>query len=187
MNFQTRNTLALSLLSLTVVGVGACREQARSALVAPSPDLRPATASLLVERASERLPAGAMSEDRAGDSTFIVTLQLSSTTALARVGSVTASIDFDTTRIRFAGDASPLDDVVRAAHVDRGRVRMAAAAAAGIAPAALLRLRFVTRDTSALRLLTLQVSEMHLLDATDMRRVLTIAPPTVVTTGAQRR
>lgn len=111
------------------------------------------------------------------DSTYIVTLRLDSAATISRVGSVTAAIDFDTARVRFVGDASPADNALRAAHADRGRVRMAAASAQGLESTALMQLTFVTHDEAALASMKLDVSELHLLDATDLKRTLNVLPP----------
>lgn len=163
-NRRADSTLAYTCIAAVLV-LASCRESARVAMVSPVPEARPMTATLAIARAAT------------DDSSYTVTLRLDSAATISRVGSVTAAIDFDTTRVRFVGDASPGDNALRAAHVDRGRVRVAVASAQGLEATQLIQLTFVTHDESALTSMKLEVSELHLLDATDLKRTLNVLPP----------
>ena len=168
----TRTSFSIAASIATIFGLASCRESARVSMVSPAPDVRPMTATLAIARIADN------------DSTYTVTLRLDSAAAISRVGSVTAAIDFDSTRVRFAGDASPADNALRAAHVDRGRVRIAAASANGLAADALIQLTFVTHDAAALTAMRLDVSELHLLDATDLKRTLNVLPASGISPAA---
>ncbi len=159
-----RNSFLVAASIATMFALPSCRENARVSMVSPAPDVRPMTATLAIARIADN------------DSTYSVSLRLDSAATISRVGSVTAAIDFDSTRVRFVGDASPADNALRAAHVDRGRVRIAAASANGLDADALMRLTFVTHDAAALTAMRLSVSELHLLDATDLKRTLNVLP-----------
>ncbi len=100
--------------------------------------------------------------------------------AATRVASVTAAIFYDTTRLHFVQDASPTDGAMRASHARDGRVVMAAAHALGFEDDAVARVTFVARDSAAYETLRLQVSELHLLDASDVRPLVTLLPVEVV-------
>jgi len=158
--------------------LSACRDQAKRSMVAPIPDVRATSALLSIAPA-----AGVGVTSGANDFAYDVTVQLLSSSALTAVGSITASIDFDTARVRFVEENSPADAAMRAANVERGRLRIAASSATGIQPASLMRLRFIARDTAALRGMALGVSELHLLDASDLKPALVIAAPVLVQTA----
>jgi hypothetical protein len=68
---------------------------------------------------------------------------------------------------------------MRAVHAARGRVMIAAAHATGFTGDVFARVRFVARDASAGMSLTLQLSELHLSDATDLRDRTTVLPTAV--------
>lgn len=159
---------------MATLALPACRDNPRASVFSPTPEVRPMTATLAIERVAD------------SDSTFAVTVRLDSAATISRVGSVTATIDFDSTRVRFVSDASPADHALRAAHVDRGRLRMAAASASGLAADALIRLTFVTHDTTALTAMRLDVSELHLLDATDLKRTLNVRPASAISSTVSR-
>ena len=153
-------------LSAVVLLVTACRDGATSGAIAPAPTT-PQTARLVVEP-----PAPT-------DSVITVAVRVSRPTA-QRIGSMTAGIVYDSTRLRFAGDVSPADGALRAAHASRGRVMIAVAHASGFDDDVLARLRFVARDSVAFRSLGLQVTELHLLDASDVKGKLSVLPVEVV-------
>ena len=159
---------------VATLAFAACRDNPRTSVFSPTPEVRPMTATLAIERVADN------------DSTYAVTLRLDSAAAISRVGSVTASIDFDSTRVRFVSDASSADNALRAAHVDRGRLRIAAASANGLAADALIRLTFVTHDATALTAMRLDVSELHLLDATDLKRTLNVRPASAISPTVAR-
>ncbi len=160
---------ALALLG-TVLLFG-CHDFARSTVLTPGSAAAGNTAVLVIERTAD------------DDSTLAIVVRLTPTAAAARIGSVTASIDFDTTALRFVRDDSPSDHALHAAHVDRGRLRLATAAADGLDPNVIARLRFAIRSTSlvraALPALALQITEMHFIDAQDAKPSVTVLPVVV--------
>jgi hypothetical protein len=160
-----RSRAAAAVVAVSVVAV-ACRDGASSGAIAPTPTTQQ-TARLVVET------------PRSADSMITVALRISRPPA-QRVGSITASIVYDSTALRFAGDASPADGALRATHASRGRVMIAVAHTAGFDDDVLARVRFVVRDSIAYRSLGLLVSELHLLDATDVKAGLSILPVEVV-------
>lgn len=100
--------------------------------------------------------------------------------AASRVASLTASVFYDSTRLHFVQDVSPTDGALRAARAQHGRLQIAAAHALGFDGDAVARVTFRARDSAAYRTLRLQVSELHLLDASDARPHLTVLPVEVV-------
>jgi len=166
--YPRRSLRTAFLLTALCASASSCRENTRSSVLSPAAQRIPTTAALLVERV------------RGSDTIFAVTLQLTSDETMARIGSFSVTIDFDSTRLHFVTDSSPASDALRAAHPDRGRVRVAAASATGLAPELLARLLFTGRDTLALRALRLEVTELHQLDATDLRKSLVVqSSPTI--------
>jgi hypothetical protein len=153
-------------VSVLVAMAAACRDGANGGAIAPVPTTQ-RTARLVVE---PPLPA---------DSVITVALRVSQPTA-PRIGSMTAGVVYDSTVLRFVGDVPPADGALRAAHASRGRVMIAVAHAAGFENDVLTRIRFVARDAQAYRSLGLQVTELHLLDASDVKATLSILPVEVV-------
>ncbi len=98
----------------------------------------------------------------------------------AKAVSLTAAVTYDSTRLRFLGDASPSDGAMRAAHAARGRVTVAVAHATGFTGELFATLRFAARDADAYRTLSLQLTELHLYDGTDMHPRTTVLPTAVV-------
>ncbi len=149
-----------------LIVAAACRDGATSGAIAPTPTTQQ-TARLVVE------------PSHLADSVVTVAVRVSRPAA-QRIGSMTAGIVYDSTRLRFLGDASPADGALRAAHASRGRVMIAAAHVSGFEDDVLARIRFVARDTLAYRSLGLQVTELHLLDASDVKAKLSVLPVEVV-------
>ena len=154
-------TLVMMLTVLTV----ACRDR-EGAGVAPTP-------TVLRSAQLEVSPA------LAGDSVFAVSIRVTNPGAVA-IASMTASVDFDTTLVRYLSDVALGDGGLRAANAVRGRVVIAAAHATGFAEPVLARLMFVARDSSAARSLVLRISELHLTDAHDARAQLMMLPTVVL-------
>lgn len=155
----TIRALTCTALALLV----ACHEAARDRMLSPASGTDRTLASLVVQREAER------------DSTALVLVRLVAGSEVGTLGSVTASVAFDTLALRFLADASPAGNVLRAVRADEGRVRIAAAASAGL-DTVVARLRFRVIDPGGLRALDLQVSELHKLDAADARASLVVAP-----------
>jgi hypothetical protein len=149
-----------------VAMASACRDGATSGAIAPTPTTQQ-TARLMVE---PPIPS---------DSVITVAVRVSRPTA-QRIGSMTAGIVYDSTRLRFLGDVSPADGALRAAHASRGRVMIVAAHTSGFDDDVLTRIRFVARDSLAYRSLGLHVTELHLLDASDVKATLSVLPVEVV-------
>ncbi len=148
-----------------------CRDFTRDAVLTPRSLAAGSTAALVIER------------EAGDDSTLAVVLKVTPNATAARIGSVTASIDFDTTALHFLRDDSPTDHTIRAALADRGRVRLATASADGLDPNIIARLRFAIRSASrvraALPTLALQIIEMHSIDAVDAKPSVTVLPVVV--------
>jgi len=149
-----------------VLALAACRDTESAASIAPTPRL---------SRSAQLEVSPAL----AGDSVITVSLRVLNPGAVA-IASITASIDFDTTRVRYLSEVSLGDGALRAAHAERGRVVIAAAHATGFAEPILAQLRFVARDSAAIRSLQLRISELHSADAHDARTQLTISPTVVI-------
>ena len=160
----------LGVLVCTVPLVSACRDGARDTMLTPRPAIESSTAGLVVERL-------------AGDSTLTVLIRLSPALDAGPVGSITASVDYDTTALRFMNDATPSDGAFRAVHDDRGRVRVAVASVSGLPMGDVASLRFSVRTAKGLdaqlSALILQVVELHDLGARDMKPRLAVVPVSV--------
>ncbi len=163
-------TVRRTLLFATALLV-ACHDAQRDTMLTPRPSTELTTIGLTVDGAPS------------ADGTVMVAIRLSPATSLGVLGSMTASIDYDTTAMRFDRDVSVDDGALRAVHDDRGRVRVAVAAAAGLPPDVVARLRFSVRRPDELRTalssLALQVIELHQLDAHDAKAGVTVLPVTV--------
>ena len=147
----------------------ACRDTLGDSAISPLPSTPP-TAQLVI------MPAAP------GDSVLTVDVRVSGLTGSSdavKAVSMTAAVQYDTTRLRYLADASPSDGAMRAVHAARGRVMIAAAHATGFTGDVFARVRFVARDASAGLSLTLQLSELHLSDATDVRGRTTVLPTAV--------
>ncbi|MCC6242678.1 MAG: hypothetical protein IT353_07535 [Gemmatimonadaceae bacterium] len=154
-------------LALALCGaVSACVENEANRSVAPAP------ASQLSAQLTVTLPV-------ANDSMALATIHVVNPGAIA-LASLTAAIVYDTTRIRFVSEASPPDGALRAANASRGRVLVAAAHTTGFAAERVAVLRFVSRDSAALREMAMQITELHLTNAADVRGAVTVAATRVV-------
>lgn len=149
-----------------VLVLAACRDTEGAASIAPTAN----AARIAQLEVASALP---------GDSVITVSLVVANPGAVA-IASITASIDFDTTRVRYLSEVALSDGGLHAANAKRGRVVIAAAHPTGFGEPTLARLRFVARDSVAIRSLQLRVSELHLTDAHDARAQLTISPPAVI-------
>ena len=149
----------------------ACHDAQRDTMLTPRPSAELTTIGLAVDGAPS------------ADGTVTVAIRVSPAISLGALGSLTASIDYDTAAIRFDRDISVDDGALRAVHDDQGRVRVAVAAAAGLPLDVVARLRFSVRRPEALRTalpsLALQVIELHQLDAHDAKAGVTVLPVTV--------
>ncbi|MDQ8172344.1 MAG: hypothetical protein P3B76_06640 [Gemmatimonadota bacterium] len=161
-------------LAMSLLAIGACRESMSDAAVAPVP-AAPPSAQLEIRSAA------------AGDTLITVELHVRGLHSADAAGavpalpiSVTASVQYDTTRLRFLADDSPGDGALRAVHAAAGRVMVAAAHATGFSGERFATLRFASRDNEAYRTLLLQLTELHLTDATDVRDRVAVRPPVVV-------
>lgn len=156
-------------LSVALVA-SACRDTLGDGAVSPLPSAPP-TAQLVVTSAV------------AGDSVITVDVRVSGVITVdnaAKPVSMTAAVAYDTTRLRYLADASPSDGALRAVNASRGRVMIAAAHATGFTSDVFARVRFVSRDASAATSMSLQLSELHLSDATDARGRTTVLPTVVL-------
>ncbi len=163
-----RRTLA-TMVGLALVAT-ACRDQLRDGTVDPLPSTRP-TAQLVLTAAT------------AGDSVMSVDVRVSGLSGageMAKAVSMTAAVAYDTMQLRYLADASPSDGALRAVHATRGRVMIAAAHATGFSSDVFARVRFVVRSPSAASTLSLQLNELHLSDATNMRDRTEVLPPAVL-------
>lgn len=165
-----RATAALTL----ALAASACRDTLGDGTVNPLPSERP-TAQLVYTPAM------------AGDSVITVDVRVSglsgtgeSANVQAKAVSMTASVAYDTTQLRFLTDASPSDGALRAVNATRGRVMIAAAHATGFTSDVFARVRFVARSEQAAATLSLLFSELHLRDATDARDRIAVLPTVVL-------
>jgi hypothetical protein len=155
----------------------ACRDTLGDGAVNPLRSTQP-TAQLVVTPAV------------AGDSVITVDVRVSglsgaaeSANGQAKAVSMTAAVAYDTTQLRYLADASPSDGALRAVNAARGRVMIAAAHATGFTSDVFARVRFVARSERAAATLSLQLSELHLQDATDVRGRTTVLPTAGVSAG----
>ena len=154
--------------------MSACRETLGDGAVSPLPNTQP-TAQLV------------FTPPAVGDSVITVDVRVSgllgvgeSASGQAKAVSMTAAVTYDSTQLRYLADASPSDGALRAVHAARGRVMIAAAHATGFTTDVFARVRFVTRNVNAASTLSLQLSELHLSDATDLRGRTTVLPTAVI-------
>jgi hypothetical protein len=161
-----RSDASRVLTTAVLLALAACRDTEGAASIAPTPS----TSRIAQLEVSSTLP---------GDSVITVSLVVSNPGPVA-IASITASIDFDTTRVRYLSEVSLSDGGLHAANAERGRVVVAAAHTTGFSEPTLARLRFVARDSAAIQSLQLRVSELHLTDAHDARAQLTVSPTAVI-------
>ena len=164
----------LALAMGFVLVATACRDTLGEGAVSPLPSTQ-ATAQLVFTPAV------------AGDSVITVDVRVSGLSGAdnaAKAVSMTAAVQYDTTQLRYLADVSPSDGALRAVNAARGRVMIAAAHATGFTSDVFARLRFVSRSVArseqAAATLSLQLSELHLSDATDIRDRLTVLPTAVL-------
>ena len=176
---MTAAVRVLAALSGTLV-MSACRETLGNGAVDPLPSAQP-TAQLVLTPAA------------AGDSVITADVRVSGVQGVGESGSgrakavsMTAAVTYDTTQLRYLADASPSDGAMRAVHAARGRVMIAAAHATGFTTDVFARVRFVARTAGATTSLSLQLNELHLSDATDMRDRTTVLPTAVQPTGVTK-
>ena len=167
---------AIAAISTLVLLAGGCKDTMGEGAVNPLPSTQ-ATAQLLVTPAE------------AGDSVITVDVRVSGLNGVgnsAKAVSMTAAVAYDTTRLRYLADASPSDGAMRAVNASRARVMIAAAHATGFTGDVLARVRFVVRDGGAsasaiaYSSLALQLSELHLSDASDARDRTALLPLAVI-------
>lgn len=165
-SMKPRDARAAVLALGSLLWLAACRDTERAALSAPAPAAT-LSAQLLV------------TAPLVGDSVATATVRVDNPGAV-RIASITATIVYDTLRVRYLGDGSRSDGALRAANATRGRVVVAAAHPTGFDDAALATLRFASRDTLALQAMTLQFTEVHFTDARDARAQMAVSPTRVV-------
>ena len=155
---------------LCAVALSACRDAPRDTVLTPRPAIESSTAGLVVERLAD-------------DSALTVMIRLSPGPDSGPVGSMTASIDYDTTTLRFVRDVTPSDGALRAVHDDRGRLRVAVATASGLPMGDVALLRFSVRTANGLEAklgtLALQVVELHDIGARDVKASLAVLPVSI--------
>ncbi|MGQ0648909.1 MAG: hypothetical protein ACT4P7_15230 [Gemmatimonadaceae bacterium] len=151
------------LIGLWSLSFLSCHDPRQGIVISPGTNASVTVAALVVGRESGI------------DSLVTVSLRLNPGSAVGRLGSLTGSVGFDTLRLRFLGDATDSDGAVRAVHAKQGLVRIAALSTSGLV-SPVVKLRFSVHDRAALATLVLQISELHTLDATDVRGSLVISP-----------
>ncbi len=178
MTATTTSRSAIATVCALVLLASACRDTLGDGAVNPLPSTQ-ATAQLLVTPAV------------AGDSVITVDVRVSGLNGVGEVAkavSMTAAVAYDTTRLRYLADVSPSDGAMRAVNATRGRVLIAAAHATGFGSDVFARVRFVVRDVGAYAnasanvyaSLSLQLSELHLSDASDVRDRTAVLPLAVI-------
>jgi len=151
---------ASALGVIALLGVG-CSESYRSSIVQnPAPTIE---AVLIV---SDLAPS-------IGGS-LVVSVQAIATGGT--VGSYTARIDYDSTALRFDGEAQMSDQALRATNPVPGRLRFAGASTTGFSDGRLASYKFVVLRADAARTLSLGVDEIHMVTRTDAKSNLIVAP-----------
>ena len=141
--FSFRLLAAISAL----VAASACTEpRARQAAADPSPELE---ARLELSDASPR-----------SGSELIVHVKLNGKTA-GRVASFTERLSYDTTSLRYLGDAALEDGATRITNPTPGLIRSAGLRAAGFGDGSLIAYRFLVVDPSGVGRLRLTIDELH--------------------------
>ena len=173
---MTAAVRVLAALSGALV-ISACRETLGDGALSPLPNTQPTTQLVFTPAA-------------VGDSMITVDVRVSgllgadnAASIQAKPVSMTAAVAYDSTQLRYLADASPSDGALRAMHAARGRVMIAAAHATGFTSDVFARVRFVARTANAASTLSLQLSELHLSDATELRGRTTVLPTTVQATA----
>jgi hypothetical protein len=92
------------------------------------------------------------------------------------VGSYTARINYDSTALRFDGEAQMNDHALRATNPAAGRIRFAGASPTGFSDGRLASYKFVVLRANAARTLSLGIDEIHMVTRTDAKTNLTLAP-----------
>lgn len=151
-------TTALRLSFALLAGaLCACRDD--SALAIPHP----------AEQRAARLDA------TTSDSIVTVSLRLAGFRE-GRVASVVAAIDYDSTRMEYAGEIPLQDGGIRATRANRGRVMVAVAHASGLPDEVAAALRFVAKTSDPTHGLGLTMREVQLLDASSGLPGLLVSP-----------
>jgi hypothetical protein len=149
---------ALVVTALLVVG---CSESYRSSIVQnPAPTIE---AVLIV---SDLTPS-------IGGS-LVVSVQAIATGGT--VGSYTARINYDSTALRFDGEAQMNDQALRATNPIPGMLRFAGASTTGFRDGRLVSYKFVVLRADAARTLSLGIDEIHMVTRTDAKSNLIVAP-----------
>ena len=144
-----RVALALCTLSLG----GACTEPVVSGTLAPPSPTMSATLML-----SDSLAAVG--------STVSVIAQLRGSPAM-EIGSYSIRIGFDSTALRYEGEAALADEALRAINPQVGVIRLAGAGPRGFSEGRLAGVRFLVLRADGLRTLRLSVDEMHTITRTE--------------------
>lgn len=92
------------------------------------------------------------------------------------VGSYTARINYDSTALRFDGEAQMKDQALRATNPTPGRIRFAGASPSGFSDGRLASYMFVVLRANAAKTLSLGIDEIHMVTRTDAKTNLTLAP-----------
>jgi hypothetical protein len=151
---------ASALVVTALLGVG-CSESYRSSIVQnPAPTIE---AVLIV---SDLTPS-------IGGS-LVVSVQAIATGGT--VGSYTARINYDSTALRFDGEAQMNDQALRATNPVPGRLRFAGASSAGFKDGRLASYKFVVLRAGAARTLSLGIDEIHMVTRVDAKSNLIVAP-----------
>ena len=79
----------------------------------------------------------------------------------ARVSSYTLRVSYDTTRLSFIGEGTPVDGAMRASNAANGQVRLAGALAEGFQNGELTTLRFMVRKGDPRTAVRVIADELH--------------------------
>jgi hypothetical protein len=92
------------------------------------------------------------------------------------VGSYTARINYDSTALRFDGEAQMNDQALRATNPIPGRLRFAGASPTGFRDGRLVSYKFVVLRADAAKTLSLGIDEIHMVTRADAKSNLIVAP-----------
>lgn len=92
------------------------------------------------------------------------------------VGSYTARINYDSTALRFDGEAPMNDQALRATNPIPGRLRFAGASPSGFKDGRLVSYKFVVLRANSAKTLSLGIDEIHMVTRADAKSNLILAP-----------
>ena len=137
-----------------------------------TPAVRPP--ALIAPNAVESRLVFSNADPRPGDD-LVAMVQVRTGSKVGAVGSFTARVVYDPTRLELKGEAALGDEAMRVLNPVRGAARVAGISTKGFADGKLVALRFTTRGAGATSGMRVTFDELHALDREDLRRVVQAA------------